>query len=91
MDALIAFLRFWYDFIIGDDWTVAAGVVAALVVAHALAARAVPAWWVMPLAVGVLLSNSLRRAAHPPRSRGPRQRRDTPTLPRTNFHAPRDR
>jgi hypothetical protein len=25
-----SFARFWYDFIIGDDWRVAAGVVAAL-------------------------------------------------------------
>jgi hypothetical protein len=27
---LRAFLRFWYDFIVGDDWRVALAVVAAL-------------------------------------------------------------
>jgi hypothetical protein len=30
MRALRAFGRFWYDFIIGDDWKVAAGVLVAL-------------------------------------------------------------
>jgi hypothetical protein len=25
-----AFLRFWYDFIVGDDWKIAAGVVIAV-------------------------------------------------------------
>jgi len=32
MNALKAFGRFWYDFIIGDDWKIAAAVVAALTV-----------------------------------------------------------
>jgi hypothetical protein len=31
-----AFARFWYDFIIGDDWKIAAAVVAALVVLGAV-------------------------------------------------------
>ncbi len=31
MHFLKAFVRFWYDFIIGDDWVVAAGVVVLLV------------------------------------------------------------
>jgi hypothetical protein len=26
----VSFLRFWYDFVIGDDWKIAAGVVLAL-------------------------------------------------------------
>ena len=30
MKHLAAFGRFWYDFVVGDDWTIAAGVVAAL-------------------------------------------------------------
>jgi hypothetical protein len=27
----LAFLRFWYDFIVGDDWRIAVGIVAVLV------------------------------------------------------------
>jgi len=61
--ALAGFGRFWYDFIVGDDWTVAAGVVAALVVTSWLARLRVPAWWLLPLAVAVLLLASVRRAA----------------------------
>jgi len=43
MALLRGFLRFWYDFIVGDDWRIALGVVlvlaagAALVAADALA------------------------------------------------------
>jgi len=29
---VIAFGRFWWDFVIGDDWKIAAGVVAVLAV-----------------------------------------------------------
>jgi hypothetical protein len=56
-----AFLRFWYDFIVGDDWVIAVGVVAALGLTALLTDRGVNAWWVMPLAVIVLLAGSLRR------------------------------
>jgi hypothetical protein len=30
MRFVIAFLRFWYDFVIGDDWKIAAAVVTVL-------------------------------------------------------------
>ena len=36
MKALKAFGQFWYDFIIGDDWKIAAGVVLALAAAGGL-------------------------------------------------------
>lgn len=61
--AVLGFLRFWYEFIVGDDWTVAAGVIGALAVTSLLVHRSVPAWWLMPVAVGLLLFTSLRRAA----------------------------
>ena len=35
---VVAFGRFWWDFIIGDDWKIAAGVVAVLAVAAVLVA-----------------------------------------------------
>ncbi len=56
-----AFLAFWYDFVVGDDWLVAAGVLIALALTYAVSRTAVPAWWLMPAAVGLLLPVSLRR------------------------------
>jgi hypothetical protein len=55
--------RFWWDFVVGDDWRVAAGVVVALAVTALLAATSFPAWWVLPLAVAAVLWLSLRRVA----------------------------
>jgi hypothetical protein len=57
-----SFLHFWYDFIVGDDATIAAGVVVALAVTAILAHFGVPAWWLLPAAVTVLLALSLVRA-----------------------------
>jgi hypothetical protein len=57
-----AFAAFWYDFVIGDDWRVAVGVVVALGATYALARGGVAAWWVMPVAVLVLLPVSVWRA-----------------------------
>jgi hypothetical protein len=55
------FLNFWYDFIIGDDWSIAVGVVGGLALTAVLVRRGVDAWWLMPLAVTVLLAVSLWR------------------------------
>jgi hypothetical protein len=63
MTRLRRFLFFWYDFVVGDDWRVAVAVVAALVITFVLAGVGLPAWWVLPLAVVVVLPLSLRRAA----------------------------
>ena len=63
MRVLRSVLRFWYDFIVGDDWTVAVGVVAALGLTAVLAHAGVPAWWLLPVAVVALLTYSLIRAA----------------------------
>jgi membrane protein implicated in regulation of membrane protease activity len=59
---VFAFLRFWYDFIVGDDWLIAVGVVAAIALTALIAHHGLEAWWVMPLAVVALLASSLRRA-----------------------------
>ena len=56
------FLFFWYDFIIGDDWRVAAGVVAGFYAIHALG---VSSWWVMPVIVAIMLSSTLLEATRP--------------------------
>jgi hypothetical protein len=57
-----AALAVW-DFVVGDDWRVALGVVAAIAVTALVADSTVAAWWVLPVAVVVLLLDSLRRAA----------------------------
>jgi uncharacterized membrane protein len=57
------FGKFWWDFIVGDDWHVAVGVLLAFGVTALLAATSVPAWWVLPLAVAAVLWLSLLRAA----------------------------
>jgi uncharacterized membrane protein len=56
------FGKFWWDFVVGDDWLVAVGIVTAFGLTALLAAASVPAWWLMPLAVAAVLWLSLRRA-----------------------------
>ncbi|MCU1676686.1 MAG: hypothetical protein JWM93_1444 [Frankiales bacterium] len=58
---LRSFGEFWWDFIVGDDWAIAAGVVVALVATALLARTSVPAWWLLPGATVVLLATSLHR------------------------------
>jgi hypothetical protein len=58
-----AFAAFWYDFIVGDDWLVAAGVVAGLALTYGLSRAAVPAWWLLPVFLVLLVPLSLWRAA----------------------------
>jgi hypothetical protein len=56
------FGRFWYDFVIGDDWRLAAGALFALALAAVIAHSDHAAWWVVPTVVGGLLSVSVLRA-----------------------------
>jgi hypothetical protein len=60
---LRAFGRFWWNFVVGDDWRVAAGVAVALGFTALLTDEGVNAWWLLPAAVALLLADSLRRAA----------------------------
>jgi hypothetical protein len=62
------FAGFWWDFIVGDDWRVAVGVVVAIVTAGLFAHHGVNAWWFLPLAVLALLGLSLSRAARDARN-----------------------
>jgi hypothetical protein len=50
--------RFLYEFVIGDDWRIAAGVAIALAVT-----AAAKWWWLLPLAVAGLLALSVSRYA----------------------------
>jgi hypothetical protein len=58
MSRIVAFGRFWWDFVVGDDWVAAAGVIAGLALAAVLAA-----WWVLPIAVAIVLTMSVLREA----------------------------
>jgi hypothetical protein len=61
--ALKSFGAFWYDFVIGDDWQVAALVVIALAgTALLVHVAGVNAWWLLPLAAFAALAWSLYRA-----------------------------
>ena len=62
MTYLRAFALFWWDFVVGDDWRVAAGIGIALGLTAALTDYGWAAWWLMPVAVAVLLGRSLQRA-----------------------------
>jgi len=64
---LKAIWAFWYDFVVGDDWRVAAVVVVALAAsALLLHAARVNAWWLLPASVFAALGWSLRRATGKP-------------------------
>ena len=63
MRYLKSFGAFWYDFIIGDDWHVAALIVAGLGLTAVLTHLAhVNAWWLLPLVAFAALAWSLHRA-----------------------------
>jgi len=60
---VVGFGRFWYDFIIGDDWTVAAAVLIGLIVTGILNANHVVSWWLMPIVVVVITGVSVQRTS----------------------------
>ena len=62
MSYLRSFGRFWWNFVVGDDWRLAAGVAMSIGLTALLAHQDVDAWWLLPVAVAFLLADSLRRA-----------------------------
>jgi hypothetical protein len=50
-----------WEFVVGDDWRVALGVVVTLGVTALVAAIGVPAWWIAPIAILAILHRSVRR------------------------------
>jgi len=62
MKYLKSFGAFWYDFIVGDDWHVAALVAGGLAITAVLTHVAhVNAWWLLPLVAFAALGWSLHR------------------------------
>ncbi len=65
---LLALGRFLYDFIIGEDWRLAAGVAAGIAITALIAHDSgVSAWWVLPAVVVAMLPISVWRATRPRR------------------------
>lgn len=63
MSGLRRFAAAVWDFVVGDDWRMALGAALALSLTATLVGIGANAWWVMPVAVALLLWLSLRRAA----------------------------
>jgi hypothetical protein len=60
---LRTFGRFWYGFVVGDDWRIAVGVAAGLALTFWLAHAGINAWWLLPLVAMTLLGASVLREA----------------------------
>jgi hypothetical protein len=63
------FFAFWYDFIVGDDWRVAAVVVVAFAITALGAHNGLTMWWFLPLVVGAGLTASTMQAVAKARKR----------------------
>jgi hypothetical protein len=57
-----AFGRFWWDFVVGDDWRAAATAAGAIAATAALSHGMTNAWWLLPPTILLTLYFSLRRA-----------------------------
>ena len=63
VEAAVGIGRFFYHFVVGDDWVVAAVMLLSLVATAVLVGNGVNAWWLVPvLAVGMTWAG-LRRMA----------------------------
>ena len=58
-----ALVRFVWEFVVGDDWRIAAGVIVGLALTGVVAGTSVAAWWILPATVAALLGFSVWRAA----------------------------
>lgn len=61
MSRLTGLVLGMWEFVVGDDWRTALGVVVAIALTALIATTALAAWWVMPVAVLLLLAFSVWR------------------------------
>ena len=61
MTLIARFFRFWYDFIVGDDATLAIGVVLTMGATALLTSVDINAWWLMLAGVAVALTFAVFR------------------------------
>jgi len=66
MSHLRSFALFWWSFVVGDDWRVAAGITVSLALTWYITDRGADTWWLLPVAVALLLTGSLWRATRQP-------------------------
>ena len=59
---IVSFGRFWYRFIVGDDWLLAFAIALGLGADYLLLQAGFPLWWLMPVVVVIALALSLWRA-----------------------------
>jgi hypothetical protein len=58
-----SFLRFWWDFVVGDDPRVAVGLAVALAATWLLEDDDISVWWLLPVAVALVLTAAVAREA----------------------------
>lgn len=63
MSRVSSLLRFVWDFVVGDDWRIAAAVAATLVVMLMLSDAGAAVWWLLPAVVLTVLGVSIWGAA----------------------------
>jgi hypothetical protein len=62
MRYITAFFKFWYDFIVGDDWIIAVSITGAIALTFRLVQSKIQAWWLLPVVAILTLGASLWRA-----------------------------
>ena len=65
MKWLKTFARFWYDFIVGDDWSIAVGVVASVIATSLVHHAGFVSWPIVPITVAIMLTTSIWKASRP--------------------------
>jgi hypothetical protein len=65
MSRLRGFGRFWYDFVVGDDWRLALSSGTALAVCGLLSRLDITSWWLVPAVVVTTLTFTLVRMPPP--------------------------
>ena len=66
MRQIRTFGRFWYDFVVGDDWRIAVGVVAAVAATVLAHHHGLDWWWLVPASAVALLAYSLMMVTRAP-------------------------
>ena len=61
-DWIVAFGRFWYQFVIGDDWMAAAGVAVLLAGGYGLVQAGIRSFWLGPVVIVTVTGITLHRA-----------------------------
>jgi hypothetical protein len=61
LGVIVAVARFLYNYIFGDDWTVAVVMLLALAATAALVANGINAWWLVPPLAVIMTGVSLMR------------------------------